>query len=237
MRINKFIAQATGMSRRAADTAIAEGRVLVNDKLPAIGYDTREDDVITLDGQPLTGHRATLTIMFNKPAGYVVSRSGQGSKTIYDLLPPKYHHLKPVGRLDKDSSGLLLLTNDGSLANELTHPRYAKTKVYEVELDKPLTKEDKAIIEQGIQLKDGPSRLIVISSASEKSRSPSALPTRSLGKPRDDTQWIIKMTEGKNRQIRRTFAALGYTVTKLHRTQFGGYKLDAIPLGKYEVSA
>src|SRR4051812_22727125 len=109
MRINKYIAQATGLSRRAADTAIAVGRVLVNQQLPSVGYDVRPDDSVTLDGIAITPAVNTITIILNKPTGYVVSREGQGSKTIYDLLPPEYHTLKPVGRLDKDSSGLLLL--------------------------------------------------------------------------------------------------------------------------------
>src|SRR4026209_1026220 len=99
MRINKFIAAGTGMSRRAADQAIAEGRVRVNNQPPLVGQAVLPDDVVTLHGKPV-GTAATQTIMLNKPAGYVVSRKGQGSKTIYDLLPDNLHQLKPVGRLD-----------------------------------------------------------------------------------------------------------------------------------------
>lgn len=210
MRINKFVALATGMSRRAADAAIAEGRVLVNNELPALGYAVRQDDIVSFDGQAITTVENTVTILFNKPVGYVVSRNGQGSKTIYDLLPTEYHNLKPIGRLDKDSSGLLLLTNDGTLANELTHPRYAKTKIYEVELDKPLAPlHQQMISDHGIQLQDGLSKL-------------------QLEKIDGDKQWRVTMQEGRNRQIRRTFAALGYTVTKLHRTHFGKYALEPI---------
>ena len=138
MRINKFIAQATGLSRRAADTAIGEGRVLVNGQKPSAGQDVSTNDAVLMDGKRITAPNQAQTIILNKPVGYVVSRDGQGSQTIYDLLPPELHQLKPVGRLDKDSSGLLLLTNDGQLAQELTHPRYQKTKIYEIRLDKPL---------------------------------------------------------------------------------------------------
>ena len=205
MRINKFVAIASGLSRRAADVAIAQGRVRVNDRAPLIGQEISLTDVVTLDGQRLSAPTETTTIMLNKPVGYVVSRDGQGSRTIYDLLPAEYHHLKPVGRLDKDSSGLLLLTDDGNLANELTHPRYDKQKVYEVTLDKALSSPDREQIEQGIQVEDYTSRL-QLEGAGEK--------------------WQVTMRQGKNRQIRKTFTALGYTVTKLHRTQFGPYQLD-----------
>lgn len=215
MRINKYVALATGISRRAADSAIAEGRVLVNSAIPPSGYDTKKDDRVTLDGRAITPVVNIITIMLNKPAGYVVSRDGQGSKTIYDLLPGEYHSLKPVGRLDKDSSGLLLLTNDGQLANELTHPRYAKTKIYEVELEKPLEPLHRQMInDHGIQLEDGNSRLL-------------------LEKLTDDArQWKVSMREGRNRQIRRTFAALGYNITRLHRTRFGIYSLGNLKTGK-----
>jgi len=216
MRINKYIAQATGMSRRAADTVIAEGRIAINGVPTELGTEVEPNDTITLDGKPLALGINLTTILLNKPVGYVVSREGQGSKTIYDLLPTQYRHLKPVGRLDKDSSGLLLLTNDGELANQLTHPRYAKTKIYEVELDKPLTSEDTAKIGQGVQLEDGLSKL-------------------SLEKIGSDKQWRVTMQEGRNRQIRHTFAALGYTVTKLHRTHFGSYSLGNLEMGNIQI--
>ncbi|HVI60827.1 MAG TPA: pseudouridine synthase, partial [Candidatus Saccharimonadales bacterium] len=114
-------------------------------------------------------------------------------------------------RLDKDSSGLLLLTDDGELANQLTHPRYGKAKEYEVELDKPLAAADQAAIKAGLELDDGPSKLVL------------------KGEGR---HWQVTMTEGRNRQIRRTFAARGYTVTKLHRTAFGDYQLAGLSSGE-----
>jgi len=210
MRINKFIAQATGLSRRAADTAINADRVRSNGQPVRAGHDVTADQVVTLDGTILRAPSLHTTIMINKPPGYVSSRTGQGSQTIYDLLPSELHRLKPVGRLDKDSSGLLLLTDDGELANQLTHPRYGKTKVYEIALDRPLEPlHQQMISEHGVQLDDGPSRLLLEKMADNSLR------------------WRVSLHEGRNRQIRRTFAALGYSVVHLHRTHFGNYSLPA----------
>lgn len=216
MRLNKFIALATGLSRRKADRLIAEGRVFINGRPAQVGLDVKPDDQVTLDRQAITPSVNSMTIMLSKPPGYVVSRQGQGSKTIYDLLPAEFHALKPVGRLDKDSSGLLLLTNDGELANQLTHPRYAKTKIYEISLDQPLQPlHQQMIMDNGIALDDGTSRLSLMK--------------------KDDrgTYWQVTMSEGRNRQIRRTFSALGYEVIKLHRTQFGPYYLEGLLAGEH----
>jgi len=233
MRINKYVAQATGLSRRKADELIARGDVTVNGQQPSAGQDVTAVDEIKLGSTSLKLSEK-VTIMLNKPVGYVVSRDGQGSRTIYDLLPAEYQQLKPVGRLDKNSSGLLLLSNDGDLAQTLTHPSHQKTKVYEVTLYKPLTSEDKAKIERGVQLEDGLSKLTVIPSVAEESRDKSTrgLSTPPHGSGRDDISWTVTMHEGRNRQIRRTFAALGYRVTHLHRTHFGEYALNGLSPGK-----
>lgn len=214
MRINKFVATATGLSRRAADLAIQQGRVTINRQTAVLGSEVAEGDNVTLDSQSIAIAGKSVIVILNKPVGYVCSRAGQGSQTVYDLLPPEYHSLKPVGRLDKDSSGLLLLTNDGDLANELTHPRYAKTKVYEVALEKPLSGADLARLGQGVKVDDYISRLEL----------------SMLKKP---AHWQVTMSQGRNRQIRRTFAALGYTVQTLHRTGFGPYKLAGLRPGEY----
>jgi 23S rRNA pseudouridine2605 synthase len=228
MRLNKFIAQSTAMSRRAADTAIAEGRVLVNGQTPGLGMVVLSDDAVTLDGRAITPAVKT-TVMLNKPAGYVCSRAGQGSRTIYDLLPGSLHHLKPVGRLDKDSSGLILLTNDGTLAQTLTHPSHQKQKVYEVTLDKPLRLADAQQIEQGVRLDDGMSRLTLEGRQLKPGNGTSESGNRS------SVFWLVRMHEGRNRQIRRTFGALGYAVTHLHRTRFGAYSINRLKPGQYEV--
>ena len=212
MRINRFVASATGMSRRAADKFIEAGQVKINGKPAEAGTQVVVNDAVLLGRQKLQPPEKSLTILLNKPVGFVCSRNGQGSKTIYDLLPPELHNLKPVGRLDKDSSGLLLMTNDGELAHQLTHPKFQKEKIYEVELDKPLASADKIKVEQGILLEDGLSKLRLQGS---------------------NKTWLVTMYEGRNRQIRRTFAALGYKVVRLHRTHFGGYKLAETKLGTF----
>jgi 23S rRNA pseudouridine2605 synthase len=214
MRLNQYIALHTGISRRSADRLIKEGRVSVNGQAPLIGHQVTEHDIVEVSGLKIKEKPKFTTIMLNKPVGYVCSRARQGSKTVYDLLPEEFHNLKPVGRLDKDSSGLLLMTNDGHLANELTHPSHQKQKVYIVELNKPLEKDDLHKLKQGVQLEDGLSQLSL--------------------NPLKGGVIEVKMYEGRNRQIRRTFAALGYNVEKLHRTHFGKYALKLLSLGKWE---
>lgn len=218
MRLNQFIAQHTAYSRRSADDLIKEGRVEVNGVLAKIGDTVIDSDKVTLDGQPLEDHPKFSTIMLNKPVGYVVSRNGQGSKTIYDLLPRDLWHLNPVGRLDKNSSGLLLMTNDGDLSFKLTHPKYQKEKVYIVELDKTLESIDQDhISHKGVKLDDGISKLKL----------------KMLGS--NEKTWEVRMSEGRNRQIRRTFSTLGYKVVRLHRTNFGEYLLKDLKSGQYSV--
>jgi len=218
VRLNKYIAQSTGLSRRTADTAIEDGRVLVNGQAPQAGQQIQEADRVTLDGKPVEPTTSTQTILLNKPVGYIVSRTGQGGRTIYDLLPAPVRHLKPVGRLDKNSSGLLLLTNDGDLAAELTHPKFQKVKIYEISLSKPLAPLHRQMISDfGISLEDGLSQL--------------GLERLQDG---DELRWRVTMHEGRNRQIRRTFQALGYEVKRLHRTHFGNYNLpNDLEFGRY----
>ena len=211
MRINKFIALSTGMSRRAADTIIEEGGVTVNGHAPTPGQAVSSDDDVRLNGEQLLAPETKTLIALNKPKGYVCSRDGQGAPTIYGLLPEQYQHLKSVGRLDKDTTGLILLTNDGDLANKLTHPSFAKTKVYMIELDKDLEQTDTdKISKQGVKLQDGLSKLEL-----DRQRA-------------DGKHWQVTMHEGRNRQIRRTFEHLGYKVVRLHRTEFGPYTDDAL---------
>lgn len=219
MRINQFVAQSTGMSRREADKAIELGSVQVNGQPVKLGQQVTDSDFVTHNGAHLSLKKFT-TILLNKPIGYVCSRDGQGSKTIYDLLPKELHHLKPVGRLDKDSSGLLLLTNDGQLAQGLAHPKHQKQKMYRVALDAPLAPDHwHQLIGKGVELEDGVSTFDEL---------------RWIDK-NDGYTWMVVLHEGRNRQIRRTFEMLGYKVTHLHRTKFGDYELGSPELGKYRV--
>lgn len=204
------------MSRRSADAAIDSKKVLIDGVQAVLGQEVQDENIVTLDGKVLKLQNESITLKLHKPAGYVCSREGQGSKTIYDLLPKKYKSLKPVGRLDKDTSGLILLTNDGSLANELTHPRYQKKKVYEVLLNKTLALSDKKQLLTGVNLSDGLSKFINIKECSTN-------------------KYEITLSEGKNRQIRRSFNALGYKIEKLHRISVGAYKLNDLEQGKISI--
>ena len=220
MRLNKFIALSLGVSRRKADELIEQGQILVNGDRAVLGRQISQSDTVLYNSRELHIQPKKL-ILFHKPVGYLCSRASQGgAPTIYELLPKSLHHLKPVGRLDKDSSGLILLTNDGDFAHQMTHPSFYKIKRYLVTLDQPLQPLHRQMINDfGVQLPDGPSRL-----------------TLERQHDGDDRRWIIQMSEGRNRQIRRTFAALGYTVKKLHRTDFGNYSLGGMKRGEFQES-
>lgn len=211
MRLNKFLAEHTELSRRNADVAIANGRVRVNGKPAILGLPVEETDVVELDGQVLLKAAPKIvTILLHKPAGYVCSKNGQGSKTVYDLLPKAYENLNIAGRLDKDSSGLVVMTNDGSLLNELTHPSNNKEKSYIVSIDKMLWPEDQKKLLSGTDIGDErPSKFKRLRKQSEKT-------------------YEIILEEGRNRQIRRAFESLGYQVTKLHREQLGRFRLGKL---------
>lgn len=218
-RLNTHLATQLGVSRREADVLIENKHVRVNDELATLGSRFDDGDTITVKGKPLGATVSFEYLALHKPTGYVSSRRQQGDwPTLYELLPEDKHHLKPVGRLDKDSSGLIILSNDGDFHYHMTHPKFYKTKQYEARLDHPLAPLHQQIIaDHGIQLEDGPSQLI-------------------LEKLDDDrTQWRIVMHEGRNRQIRRTFNALGYTVMSLHRTHFGPYDIHGLAQGAHQV--
>jgi 23S rRNA pseudouridine2605 synthase len=217
-RLNKLLALQLGVSRREADILIETGMVTVNGKVAELGSRAREADAIVVAGKPIASKKAAyIYLAFNKPVGYVCSRRPQGdSPTIYNIIPHEYHALKPVGRLDRNSSGLLLLTNDGDFAFKMTHPKFVKTKVYHVRIDHDLQPLHQQMISDfGVDLEDGRSQL-------------------TLARLNDDRrdEWEVTMSEGRNRQIRRTFAALGYTVKELHRIQFGNYTIGDMKPGE-----
>ncbi len=221
VRLNKFLALHTGTSRRQADELIEEGRVTVNGSVASLGSRVNPDDTVAISGEPLSGQTELVYLMLHKPINYVCSRKQQGdSSTIYELLPEKYHSLKPVGRLDRESSGLILLTNDGDFAQQMTHPSFYKVKRYKVSLDRALEPLHQQMISDiGVDLEDGKSQL-------------------TLERESDDRKdWIVTMHEGRNRQIRRTFNALGYMVTKLHRSNFGNYNIGDLQSGAFEIVA
>ena len=215
MRLNKFLSENTKLSRRKADLAIAESKVKVNGKIANIGQSIEITDEVIYEDKKIVANQNKTILLLNKPEGYVCSRNGQGSKTIYSLLPANLHNLNPVGRLDKNSCGLLVMTNDGDLLNQLAHPSYSKNKIYEVTLDSSINQSDINKINSGVILQDGVSNIHV----------------KLMSKNQKDL--LVTMQEGRNRQIRRTFQKLGYEVTKLRRISFGEYHIEGIESGKY----
>jgi 23S rRNA pseudouridine2605 synthase len=221
-RLNKYLALRLGISRREADDMIYQGSVSVNSRVAELGSRVTASDIITIAGKAISHEINYKYFLLNKPEGYVCSRRAQGDNaTIYDALPAGMTAYKPVGRLDKNSSGILLLSNDGDYAFKMTHPSFQKTKIYLVDLNKALEPlHHQMIADYGIDLEDGKSKF-------------------SLEKmDHNSKSWRVTMTEGRNRQIRRTFRALGYEVTKLHRTNFGPYAIGDLKPGDFvEVQA
>ena len=217
LRLNKFLAERLGISRREADDMIAAGKVSISGKTAVLGQRVDKSDKVCYNGLGVPFAANFVYLLFNKPVGYVCSKKQQGeTPTLYSLLPKKYQNLKTVGRLDKDSSGLILLTNDGDFAFQMTHPKFVKTKIYNVELDRSLEPLHQQMISDfGIEIGDGISQLGL---------------TRLNDKR---TKFEVLMHEGRNRQIRRTFAALGYRVVALERKTFGKYELGELKPGEF----
>ena len=139
MRLNKFLAERIGIARREADDLIKRGKVIVDGKTATLGERVNDGQKILLDDKQIESRHTFTYLMLNKPRGYVASKKRQGeTPTLYELLPEKFQSLKTVGRLDKESSGLILLTDDGDFAFQMTHPRFFKIKTYIIELDRPL---------------------------------------------------------------------------------------------------
>ena len=212
MRLNKYLADNTDLSRRKADTAIENGRVKINGVVAELGTILQPGDTVLLDGAYVGSSKSDkkVTILLNKPVGYVCSKNGQGSPTIYELIDEEYIDLNIAGRLDKDSSGLVVLTSDGQLLQDLTHPSNNKEKIYKVIIDREILPDDRIKLIKGVDIGDDrPSKFKNIKKISENT-------------------YEVVMEEGRNRQIRRSFEALKYEVTDLHREQLGRYRLGKL---------
>ncbi|MFO7710481.1 MAG: pseudouridine synthase [Candidatus Woesearchaeota archaeon] len=210
-RVQKILSQRGYCSRRKAEELIDEGRVAVNGKIITIGDKAGEEDEIRVDDKPVSSQKRVY-IKLNKPAGCVTALRDEKKPTVMDYIDLK-ERVFPVGRLDYNTSGLLILTNDGDFANRVMHPRYETKKRYEVTPNKPLTEDDIARIEKGINIEG-------------KRTTPATV------KKKGDVYEII-IHEGRNRIIRRMLHACGYSVKKLHRTQIGKIGLGNLATGEY----
>lgn len=213
MRLNAYLARAGVASRRAADELIKAGRVSVNGELGELNTFVSAGDRVQVDGRAV-GKQRLAYILLHKPAGTVTTaRDPQGRPTVVELVPAE-PRVVPVGRLDADTTGALLLTNDGQLAHRLAHPRYEVDKVYEVDVEGDPSPDTLLRLEQGIDLDDGetaPAR------------------ARRLGRGRVE----LTIHEGRKHQVKRMLEAIGHPVTRLQRSRYAGLDLQSLPPGEW----
>lgn len=223
MRINKYLSRCGLGSRRKVEELIVSGRVEV-DGVKTIDLATDIDPgrtIVQLDGHRVKLIEEKIYLLLNKPKGYIVTRKDElDRKTVFSLIPEQWSHLFPVGRLDKDTEGLLLLTNDGYFAQKIIHPRNAIEKVYRVDINGHLRKNELKSLREGVKIDSGPTQ-----------------PARIFVKATYEDRTVLRMiiTEGKNRQIRKMFAKFGYQVISLKRLQVANIKLDKLPVGMFRV--
>lgn len=220
-RLQKFMAEAGVASRRACEELIRQGRVTVNGETASLGRSVEpEQDRVELDGKPVQKEQRRTVIMLYKPRGVVSTSSDpEGRRTVQDYFREIPERLYNVGRLDLNSEGLLLMTNDGALANRLTHPRYGVEKTYYAVCDGKLTASEAAKLTNGIELEDGmtaPARVDAVRTTQ-----------------RGDTSFLITIHEGRNRQIRRMLEAVGHRTLRLKRERFGPLSLGTLAPGEW----
>lgn len=219
-RLNKYIASSGLCSRRKADELIESGVVQVNGKkVTELGYSVQNKDKVFVNGKII--HPAKHEYYrFYKPAGYITTSDDEkGRKTIYDLLPENLHHLKPVGRLDRESTGLIILTNDGDLINDLTHPSVKVPKLYRVAINGKITQNDIDKMYKGIEIE--PNKMAYAQ-------------VDVLEIDNTHTVMEILLYQGLNRQIRRMFEYLGFEVVSLKRIQHAIFNLDGLKRGEFK---
>ncbi len=219
VRLNKFLANAGICSRREADELIVKGAVKVNGEVVTeLGFKITAQDVVEYDGKTVSRERKCY-VLLNKPKDCVTtSEDPRGRKTVLDLIKGACEErIYPVGRLDRNTTGVLLLTNDGDLASKLTHPKYIKKKIYQVWTDKPISEEDMQRIADGVELDDGPIHADAVSYVNAT----------------DHKQAGIEIHSGRNRVVRRIFEHLGYHVVKLDRVYFAGLTKKNLGRGRW----
>jgi 23S rRNA pseudouridine2605 synthase len=219
IRLNKYLANSGVCSRREADTYIAAGNVTVNDKtITEMGYKVTRNDTVRFDGRILNPEKKEY-ILLNKPKNFITTTSDEkGRRTVMELISnASKSRLLPVGRLDRNTTGLLLFTNDGDLAKKLTHPRYGVRKLYHVVLNRNLKAADLKKIKEGIELEDGTVKVDEISYINDA-------PKKEVG---------VEIHSGRNRIVRRLFEHLGYEVNRLDRVVFAGLTKKDLPRGHW----
>jgi 23S rRNA pseudouridine2605 synthase len=219
IRLNKYLSNAGICSRREADKFITAGVITVNGKIiTELGYKVNPDDKIQFGGNKVNKDKPVY-ILLNKPKGYITTCDDPKERdTVMDLMKEVKERIYPVGRLDRHTTGLLLLTNDGDLAKNLMHPKYQVAKVYHVELDKPFRPDDFDKLKEGVELEDGfikPDDLAYVEGAKTR---------KEIG---------IEIHSGKNRIVRRIFESLGYIVIKLDRVLYAGLTKKTLSRGKW----
>ncbi len=222
MRLHKFLASTGAGSRRECETFIEQGRVSVNGKVVAKQGVKVEPgkDLVTLDGERVSAEEKVYYLL-NKPPGYICTNSDErGRPRSVDLIRDGKHRVYTVGRLDADSTGLILLTNDGDIANVVCHPRYRIEKTYQVVVRGDVTREQLTEVEAGVWLSEGRS-------------SPARVRPVGRNPRRNETMLEITLYEGRNREVRRVFARVGLPVRRLTRTRIGPLELSTLPLGHY----
>lgn len=219
MRINRYLAQCGVAGRRACDKIVAEGRVTVNGRLADLGCEVEEVDIVKVDGKTVTVKKQEYYLL-HKPKGYLSTVSDdKGRKTVMDILGSGVGRVYPVGRLDYDSEGLLILTTDGDLAQHLTHPSNEVPKTYMVKVEGRLTEADLNPIRSGIEIED--------SYVTKKCRA------HIIETNKEFTKVEMVLREGKNREIRKMFAAIGREVILLKRTKVGELSLRGLERGAF----
>jgi 23S rRNA pseudouridine2605 synthase len=217
VRLNRYLAQSGVASRRAVEEIILDGRVSINGAIcTELSRQVASTDSVKVDSK-LVRPAEWVYVLLNKPVDYVTSRSDDRTRpTIYELLPRHLHQLAHVGRLDIDSEGLLILTNDGDLTLRLTHPRYKMPKEYLVTLDREFAMTDAPKTKKGVYLSDGRARFDSLTKLNSR-------------------QVRVVLTQGLTRQVRRVFAAIGYKVRRLQRTKIGPLSDTILKPGEYRL--
>lgn len=220
-RLNKFIASSGLCSRRKADELIEGGHVIVNGKIiKELGYQVSEKDKVFVDKKPVRPKKPEY-YKFYKPAGYITTADDEkGRKTIYDILPETMQQMKPVGRLDRESTGLLIMTNDGDLINELTHPSIKVPKVYTVTINGKINQNQLEQLAKGIEIEKGKIAYAeaCVLEISNKS-----------------TMLQVVLYQGMNRQIRKMFDFLGFEVVSLKRIQHATISIEGLKKGQFKI--